>query len=154
MRSSIWSRNSSSKWLKMYLLVTLFRFSLDIHPNSEMNIFINSFNYNFRFLILLSISLISRFISKFFKFCFCVIPVFLDVYQDLSWNIIIFDVDNCSNLIDVILTPLYFSIIILGLSLSKNFANCMNNIFSNLTILNSFFHCFVSWFSPKSDKGC
>ena len=78
-RSGIWSRYSRSKWFKVNLLMTLFRFSLNVHPDSEIDIFCITFNCNFRFLILLGISFISRFILKFFKFCFGVIPVFLNV---------------------------------------------------------------------------
>jgi hypothetical protein len=153
MRWSIRSWNTSSKRFEMNLLVTLFRFSLDVHPNSEVDIFLSWFNYNFRFLVLLSIPFISWFVSKLFEFCFCVVPVFLNVGQDLSWNIIIFMVDYFSNLLNVILTPLDLSIIILRLSLSQDFADGVNNIFSNLTIMNSILHSFVSLFSPESDKG-
>ena len=124
--------------------MALFRLGLNIHPNSKVNIFGSFRKNNFLFLVLISVSLItSWFVSELFHLCFCVAPVLFDVNQNLGRNIIIFFVDDGSDLIDIILAPSNFLIIVLGLSLSKNFVDRMNDIFSNLAVFNCFFNGFV-----------
>jgi len=146
------SRNSCREWFKLNPLMALFGFGLNIHPNSKVNILGSFRNNNFLFLVLISVSLIaSWFVSELFHLFFGIAPVLFDVNQNLGRNIIIFCVDDGSDLVDIILAPCDFSIIVLGLSLSKNFVDRMDHIFTNLAVFNCFFDGFVLWLSPKTD---
>ena len=128
--------------------MTLLRFGLNIHPNSKMDILSISLNNDFRFLILIKISLLARFLSKLNKFFFRITPRFLNVSQYIRRDVVIFLVNNLSDLSDIIFTPLNFLKIVLRLSFSKNFINSMNDILPDLAVLDSFFHSLICFFFP------
>jgi len=119
--------------------MALFGFGLNIHPNSKVNIFRGVRKNNFLFLILVRVSLTASWlVSKSFKLFLCVAPILFDIDQNICRNVIIFFVDDISNLLDVVLAPFDFSIIVLGLSFNKNFINRMDDIFTDLAV----FYCF------------
>ena len=128
--------------------MTLLRFGLNIHPNSKMDILSISLNNDFCFLILIKISLLARFLSKLNKFFFRITPRFLNVSQYIRRDVVIFLVNNLSDLSDIIFTPLNFLKIVLRLSFSKNFINSMNDILPDLAVLDSFFHSLICFFFP------
>jgi len=132
--------------------MALFGFGLNIHPNSKVNIFRGFRKNNFLFLILVSVSLTTSWlVSKGFKLFLCVTPILFDIDQNICRNVIIFFVDDISNLLDVVLAPCDFSIIVLRLSFNKNFINRMDDILTDLAVFYCFFDRFVFSLSPKTD---
>lgn len=147
MLRSMRSWNSSREVFK-YDLISLFIFGLNIHPNSKQNVLWFLLNNNLSFLILISVSFVSRLISKLFKFFLSIAPIFLNISQNLSRNIIIFAINNVSNLSNIIFTPLNLLIVILWLCLNQYLIKSMNYIFSNLTILNCLVNRFIFLLFP------
>ena len=149
------SRNSCRKWFKLNPFVALFGFSLNIHPNTKVNILGGFGKNNFLFLILVSVSLIASWlVSKFLHLFISIAPILFDIYQNLSRNVIIFFIDDISDLRDIILAPGNFIKVVLWLSLSKNFINRIDYIFTDLTVFYCFFDRFVLRLSPKTDIWC
>ena len=94
--------------------MALLGLGLNIHPNSKQNIFRGFLDNDFLFLVLVSVSLgASWLVSKGFKLSFSVAPVLLNVDENVGRDVIVLFVDDVSDLLNVVLTPCNFGVIVL-----------------------------------------
>jgi hypothetical protein len=96
--------------------MTLLGFGLNINPNSKVNIVGSLIEINFRFLVLICFLPISRFFSENFELFFGVVPIILNICQDLYTDVIIFLNNDLPDIRDVLLAPSYLRVVILRLS--------------------------------------
>ena len=94
--------------------MALLGLGLNIHPNSKQNIFRGFLDNDFLFLVLVSVSLgASWLVSKGFELSFGVAPVLFDVDENVGRDVIVLFVDDVSDLLNVVLTPGNFGVIVL-----------------------------------------